>query len=106
SDSRGKSEAAVDNEKPKTTASTQAAAASGHQGLNSHGTDGEKAPLSENRRQKNNEAAKKSRDARRAKEDSVAVKCALLEAEHVQLRLEMAWLKNETARLRYLLYSS
>ena len=60
----------------------------------------------ENRRQKNNEAAKRSRDARRAKEDGVAVRCALLEAENVQLRLEMAWLKGETARLKYVLYSS
>ncbi|KAF0306280.1 Cell death specification protein 2 [Amphibalanus amphitrite] len=55
---------------------------------------------------KNNEAAKRSRDARRAKEDGVAVRCALLEAENVQLRLEMAWLKNETARLKYVLYST
>ncbi|KAF0309062.1 Cell death specification protein 2 [Amphibalanus amphitrite] len=62
--------------------------------------------LGESRRQKNNEAAKRSRDARRAKEDGVAVRCALLEAENVQLRLEMAWLKNETARLKYVLYST
>ena len=60
----------------------------------------------ESRRQKNNEAAKRSRDARRAKEDGVAVRCALLEAENVQLRLEMTWLKSETARLKYVLYSS
>ena len=60
----------------------------------------------EKRRHKNNEAAKRSRDARRAKEDGIAVRCALLEAENVQLRLEMAWLKGETARLKYVLYSS
>lgn len=66
----------------------------------------QKPSLGENRRQKNNEAAKRSRDMRRAKEDGVAVRCALLEAENVQLRLEMAWLKNETGRLKYMLYST
>ena len=57
------------------------------------------------RRRKNNEAAKRSRDARRAKEDHIALRAALLERENVQLRTEVAFLKSETCRLHYLLFS-
>ncbi len=52
------------------------------------------------RRRKNNEAAKRSRDARRQKEDEIAMKAALLEQENLRLRLEVAQLKAETERLR------
>ncbi|CAF0756729.1 unnamed protein product [Brachionus calyciflorus] len=58
------------------------------------------------RRRKNNEAAKRSRDARRAKEDDIALRAALLERENLQLKVEIAQLKEETSRLRCLLYNS
>uniref|UniRef100_A0A2C9JJ29 BZIP domain-containing protein n=1 Tax=Biomphalaria glabrata TaxID=6526 RepID=A0A2C9JJ29_BIOGL len=58
------------------------------------------------RRRKNNDAAKRSRDARRAKEDEIAIRAALLEQENLKLRMEVAALKTETARLRCLLCSS
>ncbi|ESO92058.1 hypothetical protein LOTGIDRAFT_100015, partial [Lottia gigantea] len=49
------------------------------------------------RRRKNNDAAKRSRDARRAKEDEIAIRAALLEQENLKLRVEVAALKSETA---------
>lgn len=58
------------------------------------------------RRRKNNDAAKRSRDARRAKEDEIALRAALLEQENIKLRVEVASLKTETSRLRCLLYNS
>ena len=58
------------------------------------------------RRRKNNEAAKRSRDARRAKEDEIAIRAAFLEQENLKLRVEVASLKSETAKLRCLLYNS
>lgn len=58
------------------------------------------------RRRKNNEAAKRSRDARRAKEDEIAIRAAFLEQENLQLRVEVASLKNETTKLRCLLYNN
>lgn len=57
------------------------------------------------RRRKNNDAAKRSRDARRAKEDEIALRAALLEQENLKLRVEVAALKTETARLRCMLYN-
>lgn len=56
------------------------------------------------RRRKNNEAAKRSRDARRAKEDEIAIRAAFLEQENFQLKYENATLRNEAAKLRCLLY--
>nr|XP_022334419.1 protein giant-like [Crassostrea virginica]XP_022334420.1 protein giant-like [Crassostrea virginica]XP_022334421.1 protein giant-like [Crassostrea virginica] len=58
------------------------------------------------RRRKNNEAAKRSRDARRAKEDEIAIRAALLEQENLKLRVEVAALKTETAKLRCMLYNT
>lgn len=58
------------------------------------------------RRRKNNEAAKRSRDARRAKEDDIALRAALLERENLQLKVEISQLKQETSRLRCMLYNS
>lgn len=58
------------------------------------------------RRRKNNEAAKRSRDTRRAKEDEIAIRAAFLEQENMKLRVEVAALKNETAKLRCMLYNS
>lgn len=57
------------------------------------------------RRRKNNLAAKRSRDARRAKEDEIAIRAAFLEQENIQLKWEVARLKSETGRLRTMLLS-
>ncbi len=57
------------------------------------------------RRRKNNEAAKRSRDARRAKEEEIALRAAFLEQENLKLRAQVAILKNETAKLHYMLYN-
>lgn len=56
------------------------------------------------KRRKNNEAAKRSRDARRAKEDEIAIRCAFLEQENVKLKYEILSLRNETERLRNIVY--
>ncbi|XP_014206749.1 uncharacterized protein LOC106638198 [Copidosoma floridanum] len=63
------------------------------------------------RRRKNNEAAKRSRDARRAKEDEIAIKAAFLEQECLKhicenklLKEENARLKEENARLKFMSY--
>ncbi|XP_013778085.2 uncharacterized protein LOC106462684 [Limulus polyphemus] len=58
------------------------------------------------RRRKNNEAAKRSRNARRAKEYEIGIRAAYLEQENLKLRIEVASLKNETVKLRCLLYNS
>ncbi|KAJ8950231.1 hypothetical protein NQ318_006205 [Aromia moschata] len=50
------------------------------------------------KRKKNNEAAKRSRDARRAKEDEIAIRCAFLEQENMQLKYRVATLENEMER--------
>ncbi len=57
------------------------------------------------RRRKNNEAAKRSRDARRMKEEEIALRAAFLEQENLKLRAQVAILKNETAKLHYMLYN-
>ncbi|XP_054758274.2 protein giant-like [Lytechinus pictus] len=58
------------------------------------------------RRRKNNEAAKRSRDARRAKEDQIAIRAALLEQENMRLKIEVSALKEETVKLRSMLYAN
>ncbi|RWS28075.1 protein giant-like protein [Leptotrombidium deliense] len=58
------------------------------------------------RRRKNNEAAKRSRDARRAKEDEIAIRAAFLEQENMKLRVEVATHKSEIAKLRCMIYNS
>jgi len=57
------------------------------------------------RRRKNNEAAKRSRDNRRHKEEEIAMRAAFLEQENLKLRAQVAILKNETAKLHYMLYN-
>ena len=52
------------------------------------------------RRRKNNEAAKRSRDARRAKEDEIAIRAAFLEQENIKLRLRIAAIENENVTLQ------
>ncbi|XP_077599618.1 D site albumin promoter binding protein a [Stigmatopora nigra] len=53
-----------------------------------------------NRRVKNNEAAKRSRDARRLKENQISVRAAFLERENATLRLEVADMRKELGRCR------
>lgn len=91
-----------------------------------HSGDGSKSPLGElsarkrgrpvapdlkdeaywERRRKNNEAAKRSRDARRSKETEIALRAAFLEQENLMLRVEVQALKSETAKLRSYLYQN
>lgn len=52
------------------------------------------------RRRKNNEAAKRSRDARRAKEDEIAIRAAFLEQENLRLRVDLAAARQEVEKLR------
>ena len=52
------------------------------------------------RRKKNNEAAKRSRDARRAKEDEVSIRAAFLEQENIQLKWDVTKLRAEVAKIR------
>lgn len=58
------------------------------------------------RRRKNNEAAKRSRDARRMKEEEIALRASFLEQENLKLKVEVASLKTETAKLKCLLFNS
>lgn len=52
------------------------------------------------RRRKNNMAAKRSRDARRMKENQIALRAGFLEKENMGLRQEMERLKKENMTLR------
>ncbi|KAM8836131.1 HLF transcription factor, PAR bZIP family member b isoform 2-T2 [Spinachia spinachia] len=52
------------------------------------------------RRRKNNMAAKRSRDARRLKENQIAIRAAFLEKENLALRQEAAELRRELGRTR------
>lgn len=72
---------------------------------------GEKRPIPEEqkddkyfeRRKRNNEAAKKSRDARKIREDRVAFRAAMLEQENSILRAQNIALRDEVSTLRQLL---
>lgn len=55
------------------------------------------------RRCKNNEAAKRSRDARRLKENQISVRAAFLERENGALRQEVAEMRKELSRCRNIL---
>ncbi|XP_067170455.1 D site-binding protein-like isoform X2 [Apteryx mantelli] len=55
------------------------------------------------RRYKNNEAAKRSRDARRLKENQISVRAAFLERENAVLRQEVLAVRQELGRYRSLL---
>ncbi|XP_067830753.1 thyrotroph embryonic factor-like isoform X1 [Heptranchias perlo] len=52
------------------------------------------------RRKKNNVAAKRSRDARRLKENQITVRASFLEKENTALRLEVAELRKEVGRYK------
>ncbi|XP_043937394.1 hepatic leukemia factor-like [Protopterus annectens] len=56
-----------------------------------------------NRRHKNNEAAKRSRDARRLKENQITIRAAFLEKENASLRQEVAEMLQELRRCRSIL---
>ncbi|KAI2799601.1 hypothetical protein BLOT_011507 [Blomia tropicalis] len=58
------------------------------------------------RRRKNNEAAKRSRDLRRAKEDEIAIRAAFLEQENFQLKVELMKARVECEKMRSLWMSS
>ncbi|KAK7097612.1 thyrotroph embryonic factor-like [Littorina saxatilis] len=53
------------------------------------------------RRRKNNYAAKRSRDARRIKENQIAMRASYLEAENSTLRSEMEKLRRDNTRLKH-----
>ncbi|XP_013418024.1 CCAAT/enhancer-binding protein beta [Lingula anatina] len=55
------------------------------------------------RRKRNNCAAKKSRDARKAREDEIAIRASFLEKENAILRAQVATLREEANSLRQLL---
>ncbi|KAG5900126.1 hypothetical protein JTB14_012799 [Gonioctena quinquepunctata] len=55
------------------------------------------------RRKRNNQAAKKSRDARKMREDQVALRATILEHENAILRAQVLTLREEASSLRQLL---
>ncbi|XP_050324309.1 hepatic leukemia factor isoform X1 [Bactrocera neohumeralis] len=58
------------------------------------------------RRKRNNEAAKKSRDARKIREDRIAFRAAILEQENSILRAQVMALRDELQTMRRLVGSS
>ena len=58
------------------------------------------------KRRKNNESAKRSRDIRRSKEEHISIRVIYLEQENLQLRTEVALLRNEAEKLRAMLYAN
>jgi len=61
---------------------------------------GEKDETYWERRRKNNEAAKRSRDSRRQKENEIAVRASYLEQENIQLKMELVQLRTELGSIR------
>ena len=57
------------------------------------------------RRKKNNEAAKRSRDARHSKGEATNVKLAVLEKENIILKTEYAMVSNDIKTLKALVYN-
>ncbi|XP_038563276.1 hepatic leukemia factor-like [Micropterus salmoides] len=55
------------------------------------------------RRRKNNVAAKRSRDARRLKENQIAIRAGFLEKENAALRIEVADMRKELGRCKNIL---
>lgn len=53
------------------------------------------------RRQKNNAAAKQSRDRRRFKEDEIALRTTFLENQNLRIRAELAVVKRELTELKF-----
>ena len=61
---------------------------------------GEKDDAYWERRRKNNEAAKRSRDARRQKENEIAMRAQFLEQENLQLKMELVQLRTELGSIK------
>ena len=101
SESPKSSSAATSSSSPSTATSTQDVA---NKKLKLE-PDGSKDESYWERRRKNNEAAKRSRDSRRMKEEEIALRAAYLEQENLKLRAQVALLKSETAKLHYMLYN-
>ena len=57
------------------------------------------------KRKKNNDSAKRSREARRHKEEQIAMRVMELERENVRLHAEVSLFKTEILRLRSILYN-
>ncbi|CAG2185850.1 unnamed protein product [Mytilus edulis] len=55
------------------------------------------------RRKRNNNAAKKSRDARKSREDEIAIRASFLEKENAILRAQVGTLREEASSLKHLL---
>lgn len=75
-------------------------------GPNSGGESEEKDAAYWVRRRKNNEAAKRSRDARRAKEDEIAIRAAFLEQENLKLKYQIAAITEEYNHMRRMFYEA
>lgn len=58
------------------------------------------------KRKKNNDSAKRSREARRTKEEQIAMRVVYLEQENLQLRTEVSLLRSEIEKLRCMLYNA
>ena len=58
------------------------------------------------KRRKNNESAKRSRDMRRCKEEHISIRVVCLEQENLQLRTEIGLLRNDSEKLRAILYAN
>jgi hypothetical protein len=56
------------------------------------------------KRKKNNESAKRSRDIKRTKEEQLSMRVIYLEQENLQLRTELGMLRNETEQMRLTFY--
>ncbi|XP_071082782.1 transcription factor ces-2-like [Haliotis cracherodii] len=67
--------------------------------------DTQKDALYWEKRKKNNDSAKRSREARRMKEEQIALRVVYLEQENLQLRTEVSLLKSEIEKLRCMLYN-
>lgn len=58
------------------------------------------------KRRKNNESAKRSRDIRRCKEEHISVRVIYLEQENLSLRTEIALMRAENEKLRAMMYNN
>ena len=58
------------------------------------------------KRRRNNESAKRSRDMRRSKEEHVSYSVVYLQQENLQLRTQVALLRDEAEKLRAMLYNA
>lgn len=104
--SRSEDDRAIDEDRRDTSSEPGGLASYAQKRRTKHGDSTVKDEAYWERRRKNNEAAKRSRDARRAKEEEIAIRGAFLEQENMKLRAELSTLKSETAKLRCLLYNS